>query len=70
MSTIIIDTAFPRPNTASYEQVGGDGTPIGITGGTGFNEWPGIPRVLSAEIDAQTDDKGMLNATFTVKPEK
>lgn len=43
---------------------------VGITGGEGFNEYPAIPRVLTASIDAQTDDKGKLNASITVQAEK
>ncbi len=46
------------------------GEVVGITGGEGFNDYPGIPRVLTATIDAQTDDKGKLNASITVKAEK
>lgn len=55
----------------SYGPVKGeDNTPVGITGGEGFNAYPGIPRVLTSAIDAQTDDKGKLNASITVKAEK
>lgn len=58
------------PDTTSYNIKGGDGTPIGMKGGEGFNPYPGIPRVVSATIDAQSDDKGKLNATINVKAEK
>ncbi len=47
-----------------------EGVTVGITGGEGFNKYPGIPRVLTSTIDAQTDDKGKLNASITVQAEK
>lgn len=47
-----------------------EGVTVGITGGEGFNKYPGIPRVLTSTIDAQTDDKGKLNAAITVQAEK
>ena len=64
------DTSSNFPDDSSFDVKGEDGTPIGITGGEGFNEYPGIPRVLTATIDAQTDDQGKLNASITVKAEK
>ena len=47
-----------------------EGVTVGITGGEGFNKYPGVPRVLTSTIDAQTDDKGKLNASITVQTEK
>ena len=69
-SSNIRSTIFNLPDTTSFNLKGGDGTPIGMNGGEGYNQYPGIPRVTSATIDAQTDDKGMLNASLTVKAEK
>ncbi len=55
------------PDTLSFTV---EGVTVGITGGEGFNKYPGIPRVLTSTIDAQTDDKGKLNASITVQAEK
>ena len=63
-------STFFYPDTTSFQKTGIDDTPVGITGGEGFNKYPGIPRVLTSTIDAQTDDKGKLNASITVQAEK
>lgn len=55
------------PDTLSFTV---EDVTVGITGGEGFNKYPGIPRVLTSTIDAQTDDKGKLNASITVQAEK
>ena len=60
-------SSFTYPNTMSLTV---EGVTVGITGGEGFNKYPGIPRVLTSTIDAQTDDKGKLNASITVQAEK
>lgn len=60
-------SALTFPNAMSQTVVG---VAVGITGGEGFNKYPGIPRVLTSTIDAQTDDKGKLNASITVQAEK
>ena len=70
IGSIVFDNEFSYPCSDNFNKTGQDGTNLGITGGTGFNQWPGIPRVVTATIDAQTDDKGKLNASFTVSPEK
>ncbi len=49
---------------------GEDGTLVGVSGGEGWQEYPGIPRITSMSIDAQTDDKGKLNATINVQAVK
>ena len=49
---------------------GQDGTPIGITGGTGFYKWPAIPRITGKTIDSSTDAAGKLNVKIAVKAEQ
>lgn len=63
----VTNVTFTFPNTMSQTV---EGVTVGITGGEGFNKYPGIPRVLTSTIDAQTDDKGKLNASITVQAEK
>lgn len=46
---------------------GQDGTVRGPYGGTGFSEYPAIPRVLSKDIDTSTDTDGNIKAKITVK---
>lgn len=50
--------------------LGQDGTVVGIKGGTGFSEYPSIPRIISKEIDSNTDDKGKLNVKITVQAQQ
>lgn len=66
-SSSALNVTFTFPNTMSQTI---EGVTVGITGGEGFNKYPGIPRVLTSTIDAQTDDKGKLNASITVQAEK
>lgn len=66
-TTSATNVTFTFPNTMSSTV---EGVTVGITGGEGFNKYPGIPRVLTSTIDAQTDDKGKLNASITVQAEK
>lgn len=66
-TTSATNVTFTFPNTMSSTV---EGVTVGITGGEGFNKYPGIPRVLISTIDAQTDDKGKLNASITVQAEK
>lgn len=66
-TTSATNVTFTFPNTMSQTV---EGVTVGITGGEGFNKYPGIPRVLTSTIDAQTDDKGKLNASITVQAEK
>lgn len=66
-SSSALNVTFTFPNTMSQTV---EGVTVGITGGEGFNKYPGIPRVLTSTIDAQTDDKGKLNASITVQAEK
>lgn len=63
-------TTFPDKNTESFSKKGEDGKSVGVTGGEGWQEYPGIPRITSMKIDAQTDDKGKLNATINVQAVK
>lgn len=54
----------------SFNQKGEDGTPVGITGGSGFSPYPSIPRVTSKQIDSRTDSQGKLNVKITVSTEE
>ena len=49
--------------------LGDDGTPVGITGGSGFSPYPSIPRITSKQIDSKTDSEGKLNVKITVSTE-
>ena len=57
------------PAYPTYRTVGSDGTPIGPYGGTGFSEYPAIPRITSKSIDANSDAEGKINVKITVKAE-
>ena len=57
------------PAHPTYKTVGSDGTPIGPYGGTGFSEYPAIPRITSKSIDANSDAEGKINVKITVKAE-
>lgn len=46
---------------------GQDGKRVGINGGTGFSEWPAIPRITSKTIDSSTDAEGKINVKIAVK---
>ena len=48
------------PNLQEYED-------YGPMGGTGFSAYPSIPRVISKEIDSNTDNEGRINVKLTVK---
>ena len=54
----------------SFNQTGDDGTPIGITGGSGFSPYPSIPRITSKQIDSKTNSEGKLNVKITVSTEE
>lgn len=54
----------------SLDKIGQDGTPIGITGGTGFSEYPAIPRITSQTISSITDAEGRLNVKVAVEVQK
>ena len=54
----------------SFNQTGDDGTPVGITGGSGFSPYPSIPRITSKQIDSKTDSEGKLNVKITVSTEE
>ena len=55
---------------SSFNQIGDDGTPVGITGGSGFSPYPSIPRVTSKQIDSRTDSQGKINVKITVSTEE
>lgn len=56
--------------TKSFDMLGDDGTPVGITGGSGFSPYPSIPRITSKQIDSKTDSEGKLNVKITVSTEE
>ena len=62
----LLDTEV-YPASPSSPGNGQDGTPCGPQGGTGFSEYPGIPRITSKSIDSHTDATGKLNVKITVK---
>ena len=55
---------------SSFNQTGDDGTPVGITGGSGFSPFPSVPRITSKQIDSKTDSEGKLNVKITVSTEE
>ncbi len=58
---------FPaKPQNAP---TGDDGTVVGPYGGTGFSQYPAIPRIISKDIDGKTDDDGKINVKIEVKAE-
>lgn len=61
---IALSTKYPA-NGLSLGN-GQDGTPLGITGGSGFSLYPNIPRITSSTIDSNTDNDGKLNVTIKV----
>lgn len=50
--------------------IGNDGTAVGPYGGTGFSEYPAIPRIISKTIDSNSDAEGKINVKITVKAEQ
>ena len=60
MQKILTWNTYPaKPNRSGYAPLTG----------TGFSEWPAIPRVTSSTIDAHTDVEGKINVNITVKAE-
>ena len=64
-SKILPNTVYPA--TPSNPGKGQDGTLTGPQGGTGFSQYPNIPRITSKSIDSNTDATGKLNVKITVK---
>lgn len=58
---------FARPIDAP---LGSDGTVVGPYGGTGFSEYPAIPRIISKSIDSNSNAEGKINVKITVKAEQ
>jgi hypothetical protein len=54
------------PNTTA---LGDDGKKVGPEGGTGYKLYPAIPRIISKQIDRQTDAEGKINVNIQVKAE-
>ena len=55
---------------SSHNQIGDDGTPVGITGGSGFSPYPSVPRIISKSIASKTDSEGKLNVNISVSTEE
>lgn len=60
-------SSFSYPNKEASFGNGQDGTPRGIMGGNGFSEYPDIPRIVSKQIDANTNAEGKINVKITVE---
>lgn len=54
------------PNTSVQ---GDDNTKVGPEGGAGYKLYPAIPRIISKQIDRQTDANGKINVSIQVKAE-
>lgn len=61
---------FQYPAQPIDAPIGSDGTAVGPYGGTGFSEYPAIPRVTSKTIDSNSDAEGKINVMITVKAEQ
>jgi hypothetical protein len=42
---------------------------VGPEGGTGYKLYPAIPRIISKQIDRQTNAEGKINVNIQVKAE-
>lgn len=62
------DLEYPSAPTTQVR--GQDGTVVGPYGGTGFSEYPAIPRVISKSIDSNSNAEGKINVKITVKAEQ
>lgn len=60
-------TADQYPSYPINPGLGMDGTVRGPQGGTGFVEYPNIPRITGRTIDSQVDEEGKLNVKISVK---
>lgn len=60
-------TADQYPSYPINPGLGMDGTVRGPHGGTGFVEYPNIPRITGRTIDSQVDEEGKLNVKISVK---
>lgn len=63
-----VQTKYPAGNLNLGN--GQDNTPLGIYGGTGFKEYPSMPRITNTVIDQQTDTEGKIKAKITVQVEQ
>ncbi len=61
---------FEYPAHPIDAPLGSDGTAVGPYGGTGFAEYPAIPRITSKTIDSNSDVEGKINVKITVKAEQ
>lgn len=60
------DYPLVYPNLDASFGNGQDGTPIGVTGGTGFNPYPNIPRITETTIDSYGNTTGKINVEIKV----
>ena len=65
----VLNATKTYPAKPQNVPTGNDGTPIGPYGGTGFSQYPAIPRVISKNIDGKTNDEGHINVKIEVKAE-
>lgn len=61
---------FEYPAHPVDAPLGSDGTAVGPYGGTGFSEYPAIPRIISKSIDSNSNAEGKINVKITVKAEQ
>lgn len=61
---------YPAAKPYNGATLGMDGTWIGTYGGTGFKDYPGIPRIISSSIDSYTDAEGKLNVKIKARAEQ
>lgn len=67
--TDLFNKTMSYPAKPQNAPTGDDGTPVGPYGGTGFSQYPAIPRVVSKAIDGKTDDEGKINVEIKMKVE-
>lgn len=65
----VLNATETYPAKPQNVPTGNDGTPIGPNGGTGFSQYPAIPRIISKNIDGKTNDDGKINVKIEVKAE-
>lgn len=66
-SEILPEVKYPAYPT--NPGLGTDGTPRGPLGGSGFTDHPSQPRVISRNIDTNSDVEGKINVKITVSAE-
>ena len=67
--TELFNKTITFPAKPQNVPTGDDGTSVGPYGGTGFSQYPAIPRIISKDIDGKTNDEGKINVKIEVKAE-